>query len=204
MRLQEEAERAFPGAAGAVVAMDVSTGFILALVSRPGFDPNLLTGRVTPAQMATLAKDPLQPMINRVAARALQPGLHLQGRDRAGGLQVGRCFRPETVVNCPGGYRLGARMWRCHKDSGHGPGGRQAARCRLVRHLVLQGGGHHRAGPHRGDGQGARPGRSHRHRRGGRGAGHHAGQRVPRQGLARAATPRAWRSTAPSARATTT
>jgi penicillin-binding protein 2 len=30
-------------------------------------------------------------------------------------------FRQETVVNCPGGYRLGARTWRCHKDSGHGP-----------------------------------------------------------------------------------
>ena len=48
MRLQEEAERAFPGVAGAVVAIDVNTGYIKALVSRPGFDPNLLTGRVTP------------------------------------------------------------------------------------------------------------------------------------------------------------
>ena len=83
MRLQEEAERVFPGVAGAVVAIDVNTGFIKALVSRPGFDPNLLTGRVTPEQMAEMAKDPLQPMINRVAAAALQPGLDVQGRHRS-------------------------------------------------------------------------------------------------------------------------
>jgi penicillin-binding protein 2 len=30
-------------------------------------------------------------------------------------------FRPETTVSCSGGYRLGPRVWRCHKDSGHGP-----------------------------------------------------------------------------------
>ncbi|HEY1418858.1 MAG TPA: penicillin-binding protein 2, partial [Myxococcaceae bacterium] len=52
MRLQAAAEKAFPGTAGAVVAMDVRSGFILAMVSRPGFDPNVLTGRVTPAQLA--------------------------------------------------------------------------------------------------------------------------------------------------------
>ena len=48
MRLQAEAERAFPGVAGAVVAIEAKTGFIKAIVSRPGFDPNLLTGRISP------------------------------------------------------------------------------------------------------------------------------------------------------------
>jgi penicillin-binding protein 2 len=120
MRLQEEAERAFPGAAGAVVAVDVKTGFIRAVVSRPGFDPNLLTGRITPAQMASLAKDPLQPMINRVSANHFSPGSTFKLVTQLAAFKSG-LFRPETVVNCPGGYRLGARTWRCHKDSGHGP-----------------------------------------------------------------------------------
>ncbi|AKQ67475.1 Cell division protein FtsI [Myxococcus hansupus] len=119
MRLQEEAERAFPGVTGAVVAIDVNTGFIRALVSRPGFDPNLLTGRVTPAQMALLSRDPLDPMINRVAAEHYSPGSTFKVVTALAAFKSG-AFRPETVVNCPGGYRLGARTWRCHKDAGHG------------------------------------------------------------------------------------
>ncbi|HLL05590.1 MAG TPA: penicillin-binding protein 2 [Myxococcaceae bacterium] len=120
MRLQEEAERAFPGVAGAVVVIDVNTGFIRALVSRPGFDPNLLTGRVTPAQMVAMARDPLQPMINRVAAQHYSPGSTFKVVTSLAGFKSGN-FRPESVVNCPGGYKLGARTWRCHKESGHGP-----------------------------------------------------------------------------------
>ncbi|MCY1076571.1 penicillin-binding protein 2 [Archangium lansingense] len=120
MRLQEEAERAFPGAAGSVVAVDVKTGLIRAVVSRPGFDPNLLTGRITPAQMASLAKDPLQPMINRISADHFSPGSTFKVITALAAYKSG-LFRPETVVTCPGGYRLGSRTWRCHKDSGHGP-----------------------------------------------------------------------------------
>lgn len=120
MRLQEEAERAFPGVAGAVVVIDVRTGFIKALVSRPGFDPNLLTGRVSSAQMAALTKDPLKPMINRVAANHYSPGSTFKLVTALAALKSGQ-FTPETVVNCTGGYRLGRRTWRCHKESGHGP-----------------------------------------------------------------------------------
>lgn len=120
MRLQEEAERAFPGSAGALVVVDVKTGFIRAVVSRPGFDPNLLTGRITPSQMAALSKDPLQPMINRVSANHFSPGSTFKLVTALAAFKSG-LFRQETVVHCPGGYRLGARTWRCHKDSGHGP-----------------------------------------------------------------------------------
>ena len=119
MRLQEEAERAFPGSAGALVVVDVKTGFIRAVVSRPGFDPNLLTGRITPSQMAALSKDPLQPMINRVSANHFSPGSTFKLVTALAAFKSG-FFRQETVVHCPGGYRLGARTWRCHKDSGHG------------------------------------------------------------------------------------
>jgi penicillin-binding protein 2 len=120
MRLQEVAEQNFPASAGAVVAVDAKTGFIRAVVSRPGFDPNLLTGRITPTQMAALAKDPLQPMINRVSANHFSPGSTFKVISALAAYKSG-LFRPESVVNCPGGYRLGARTWRCHKDSGHGP-----------------------------------------------------------------------------------
>jgi penicillin-binding protein 2 len=111
MRLQAAAEKAFPGAAGAVVVMDVRSGFILAMVSRPGFDPNVLTGRVTPAQ--------LQPMIFRPAQQHYSPGSTFKPVSMLAALSSGS-FTAHSTVNCGGGYRLGARMWRCHKDSGHG------------------------------------------------------------------------------------
>jgi penicillin-binding protein 2 len=119
MRLQEAAERAFPGVAGSVVAVDVRTGFIRAIVSRPGFDPNLLTGRITPAQLAALTRDPLQPMVNRAAANHYSPGSTFKIVTALAAFKSGQ-FRPETRVFCDGGYQLGPRTWRCHRDAGHG------------------------------------------------------------------------------------
>ena len=119
-RLQAEAELAFPGTAGAVIVLEAKTGFLLAVVSRPSFDPNVLTGRVSAAQMAAFAKDPLQPMVNRAAAAHYSPGSTFKPITLLAALQSGS-FTPSTLTNCPGGYRLGSRTWRCHKEAGHGP-----------------------------------------------------------------------------------
>jgi len=120
MRLQAEAERAFPGVAGAVVVMDARTGFVLAIVSRPGFDPNLLTGRVTAAQMAEMARDPLQPMIFRPTQQHYSPGSTFKVVTALAALHGGT-VSPAQTVSCSGGYTLGARRWRCWNEAGHGP-----------------------------------------------------------------------------------
>ncbi len=117
MRLQAEAERAFPGVAGAVVAMDARTGFILAVVSRPGFDPNLLTGRVTAAQMAELARDPLQPMIFRPTQQHYSPGSTFKVVTALAALH-NHVLTATSTVGCTGGYSLGARRWRCMGEHG--------------------------------------------------------------------------------------
>ena len=77
--------------------------------------------------MAAMVKDPLQPMINRVAAAHYSPGSTFKVVTQLAAFKSG-LFRPETMVNCPGGYKLGARTWRCHKESGHGPGERRSRR----------------------------------------------------------------------------
>ncbi len=118
-RLQAEAERAFPGMAGAIVVLDAQTGFVLALVSRPSFDPNMLTGRVSAQQLAKMRKDPLQPEVFRAAHEHYAPGSTFKPVTLLAGLHSG-AFTVNTKTNCPGGYRLGNRTWRCHKDSGHG------------------------------------------------------------------------------------
>jgi len=117
-RLQEEAERVFPGDAGAAVAVEIKTGFILAMVSRPSFDPNLLTGRVSASQMAGLVKDPLQPLVFRPVAQHYSPGSTFKPVTALAALRSGS-FSPQTTATCNGGYRLGSRVWRCWSH-GHG------------------------------------------------------------------------------------
>lgn len=118
-RLQAEAELAFPGTAGVVVVLDAKTGFVRAMVSRPSFDPNEMTGRVSPQRLAQLNKDPLQPMVFRAAAQHYSPGSTFKVVTLLAALQTG-IFSEQTAVSCGGGYQLGSRRWRCHKDSGHG------------------------------------------------------------------------------------
>ncbi len=119
-RLQAEAERVFPGQAGAVVALDPKTGFILAMVSRPAYDPNVLTGRVSAQQLSMLVKDPLQPMVFRPVAEQYHPGSTFKPVTLLAALHQG-VITPQTTINCPGSYRLGNRSWRCDVERGHGP-----------------------------------------------------------------------------------
>jgi penicillin-binding protein 2 len=118
-RLQAEAERVFPGQSGAIVALEAKTGFVLAMVSRPSFDPNEMTGRVSGRRLAQLNADPLQPMIFRAGAEHYHPGSTFKVVSLLAALRSG-LFTSTTPVTCPGGYTLGARTWRCHKESGHG------------------------------------------------------------------------------------
>lgn len=118
-RLQAEAERAFPGTAGAVIAMETKTGFIRAIVSRPAFDPNEMTGRVSPKRVAQLSQDPLQPMVFRAGAEHYHPGSTFKVVTLLAALQSG-VVTPSTTAVCNGGYTLGNRRWRCHNERGHG------------------------------------------------------------------------------------
>lgn len=118
-RLQSEAERAFPGTAGVIVVLDARTGFVRAMVSRPAFDPNEMTGRVSSQRLVQLNKDPLQPMVFRAGAEHYSPGSTFKVITLLAALQSG-AFTSQTGVSCGGGYQLGSRRWRCHKESGHG------------------------------------------------------------------------------------
>ncbi|MBL8910548.1 MAG: penicillin-binding protein 2 [Archangium sp.] len=120
-RLQLEAERAFPPgtSAGAIVVLDAKTGFVRAMVSRPSFDPNEMTGRVSPQRLAQLNADPLKPMIFRPTAERYSPGSTFKVVPLLAALRAGS-FTQTSAVSCGGGYQLGSRRWRCHKESGHG------------------------------------------------------------------------------------
>ncbi|MCA1826375.1 MAG: penicillin-binding protein 2, partial [Myxococcales bacterium] len=118
-RLQEAADAAFPGRAGAVVVMEAKTGFILAMVSRPSFDPNQMSGRISRAQLQKLSEDPLKPMLNRVMNENYHPGSTFKVVTSLAGLENG-IITPSSNGFCNGGYTMGNHRWRCDKPEGHG------------------------------------------------------------------------------------
>jgi penicillin-binding protein 2 len=118
-RLQEVADAAFLGRAGAVMAMEAKTGFILAMVSRPSFDPNKMSGRITRAELQKLNEDPLKPMLNRVMNENYHAGSTFKVVTSLAGLADGE-ITPGSSLFCNGGYSMGNHRWRCGKPEGHG------------------------------------------------------------------------------------
>lgn len=118
-RLQEAADSAFPGRAGAVVVMEAKTGFILAMVSRPSFDPNMMSGRITRAQLREISEDPLKPMLNRVMNENYHPGSTFKVVTSLAGLE-NNVITPQSGIFCGGGYTMGNHRWRCDRPEGHG------------------------------------------------------------------------------------
>ena len=119
-RLQEFAEKVFPATAGVVVAMDAKTGFLLALVDRPAPDPNKMSGRISPAELAAIHADSLQPELFRAIQQHYHPGSTFKAVTAIAALEEG-VFRPTSTVFCPGSFHMGSHRWRCDKESGHGP-----------------------------------------------------------------------------------
>jgi penicillin-binding protein 2 len=118
-RLQEFAEKTFPATAGVVVAMDAKTGFLLALVDRPAPDPNKMSGRITPAELAAIHSDPLQPELFRAIQQHYHPGSTFKAVTAIAALEEG-VLKPTSTIFCPGSFHMGSHRWRCDKESGHG------------------------------------------------------------------------------------
>ena len=72
--LQKYAERLMEGKIGSLVAIDPSSGEILALVSAPSYDPSLLSGRGFSQNFGTIQRDSLKPLFNRPLQAMYPPG----------------------------------------------------------------------------------------------------------------------------------
>ncbi len=118
-RLQELTEKRFPGYNGAAVAMDPNTGFILAMVSKPAFDPNNFTGAVSGRWLHDLFRDPDRPLTNRVVQQHYPPGSIFKPVVGLAALKSGM-LSLQTPQPCGGGLLYGNRTFRCWKAGGHG------------------------------------------------------------------------------------
>jgi penicillin-binding protein 2 len=103
---------------GAVVVMDAKTGAILAMASRPAFDPNLFTKGISEQEYAKLQDPFLTPMINRAVQKAYQPGSTWKMVTSAAALTYG-AFGPYETYTCRGVYDKAGNP-RCWLPGGHG------------------------------------------------------------------------------------
>ncbi|HEY3999101.1 MAG TPA: penicillin-binding protein 2 [Candidatus Xenobia bacterium] len=101
--------------AGGVVFMEVRTGRILALASRPDFDPRLFARGISDKQYEALLKNPLHPLLSRAYQVAYPPGSTFKPLNASACLQSGICS-PDTVFYCSGEYK----GFHCFVRSGHG------------------------------------------------------------------------------------
>jgi penicillin-binding protein 2 len=105
---------------GAVVAMEVKTGRLLAAVSAPTIHINDFVGGISTKKWQALLDNPKHPLINKVVQAAYPPGSTYKMVTALAGLATG-VIDENTVFYCPGHYRFGNRTYRCWKHSGHGP-----------------------------------------------------------------------------------
>ncbi|MCP5068912.1 MAG: penicillin-binding protein 2 [bacterium] len=104
---------------GAAVALDVKTGDVLAMVSRPAFDPNSFAGGIDTVTWKGLTSDEWDPLRNRASQNHYPPGATHKAIVAAALLQEG-VIGPQTTAYCPGFFRFGGRIYRCWKRAGHG------------------------------------------------------------------------------------
>jgi penicillin-binding protein 2 len=121
VELQAVAERAFGDYLGGLVALDPNTGGVLALVSRPGFDPNLFVDGIDPESWKGLNESPERPMVNRVLRGIYPPGSTLKPFMALAGLELG-LRRPGDSIVDPGYFSLpnSRHRFRDWKPGGHG------------------------------------------------------------------------------------
>ena len=121
IKLQEIAEAAFGTRRGALVALDPSTGEVLAMVSKPGFDPNLFVDGIDSANWEMLNESADKPLLNRPLRGAYPPGSTIKPFLALGALTSGK-RTPGQTISDPGFFQIAgqAHRFRDDKPGGHG------------------------------------------------------------------------------------
>ncbi|MBS1960781.1 MAG: penicillin-binding protein 2 [Bdellovibrionales bacterium] len=117
--LQMAAVKAFGDKAGAVVAINPKNGEILAMVSRPAFDPTAFSRGIPPALWANLINNENRPLRDKTIQDHYPPGSVFKIITAIAGLEEG-VIDEHTVFNCPGKLQVGSKTFHCWQKNGHG------------------------------------------------------------------------------------
>ncbi len=119
IRLQRLAEDLLGEESGAIVALDPWNGDVLALASRPGFNPNDLSGGISPKAWQQLLQDSRHPLTNRAIQGRYPPGSTFK-IVMAAALLGTQTMRANDSLTCQGAFPFGRRVFRDWKRAGHG------------------------------------------------------------------------------------
>ena len=117
VNLQIAAEEALGDKNGAIVAMDPKNGEILAMVSRPTFDPNDFAVSISHKEWSALVADPDHPLMNKAIQAQLAPGSTFKLIMATAGLQEG--IAQNMHVDCHGGAEFYGRYFKCWISARH-------------------------------------------------------------------------------------
>ncbi len=117
--IQKAAEEAFEGKNGVLIAMDPKTGYILAMLSKPSFNPDMFAQNLSAEEWKSLLEDPDNPLQNKGIQGIYPPGSVFKIITAIAGLESG-VITPKTQFNCSGSFIYGNREFKCWKDGGHG------------------------------------------------------------------------------------
>jgi len=117
--IQRYLEKALDGRRGAAVVLDARNGGVLAIVSKPDYDPAIFATPIAEKVWGALVNHPDKPLYNRACQSVYPPGSTYKLVLAAAGLETGLIDTAATVT-CTGSYRLGNRNFDCWKKGGHG------------------------------------------------------------------------------------
>ncbi len=117
--VQEIVDKALENKRGGCIAVDPKTGGVIALVSRPAFDPNKFVSGISKEDWQAIAMDKRHPLQNRVIQGRYPPGSTFKIVSAIKGLELG-LISEKTAFSCKGGFPYGGRVFKCWKKGGHG------------------------------------------------------------------------------------
>jgi penicillin-binding protein 2 len=117
--IQMVVEKALEGKKGGCIAVEPKTGAVLALTSRPAFDPNAFASGISKEEWNAIITDKTHPLQNRVTQGRYPPGSTFKVLTSLKALEDG-LINENTGFTCRGGFPFGHRVFKCWKKGGHG------------------------------------------------------------------------------------
>lgn len=118
--MQLAAYKALEDKIGGVIAIDIDSGEVLAMVSRPSFDPSQFSRGLTPEYWRSLVNNKEHPLRDRNIQEHFSPGSTFKAISAIAAFEKGE-IDEHTEVNCTGSFRFGRKVYHCWKKGGHGP-----------------------------------------------------------------------------------